>query len=84
MKPIVVILVVLCTLSSARAQYTKGNLKLESATAQPRYLYQHLQLYPIYANAAFVAQHKSLGKYVALKDALGKKKVTIIESNGEK
>lgn len=73
MKTIVPILTVLCSASIANAQYTKDNLRLEAA-AKSKYRYQNLQLYPIYANAAFVAQHKSVGKYVALKKTLLKKR----------
>jgi len=82
MKTIIYILVILCTTSTVRAQFTKNNLKLESVTDQRKYHYQNLQLYPIYANAAFAAEHKSVGKYVTLKDALEEKKVAITESNG--
>ncbi|HEV8512395.1 MAG TPA: DUF6569 family protein [Cyclobacteriaceae bacterium] len=81
MKTIIFILTVLYSASIANAQYTKDNLRLEAA-AKSKYHYQNLQLYPIYANAVFVAQHRNVGKYVALKDALEKKKVKITESNG--
>lgn len=81
MKPGIIILLVLGALSSGSAQYTKANLTLEATSTTAKYRYEHLQLYPIYANAAFVAQHQGVGKYVPLKDALEKKKVIITESN---
>src|ERR1041385_852323 len=68
--------------SVVNAQYNKTNLKIETGFTQAKYLYQNLQLYPIRANAAFVAYHKDLSKFVTLKDALDKKKVVITESNG--
>ena len=80
MRPVICILMIFHSLSTT-AQYTKNNLKLESTTDQQKYRYQKLKLYPIYANAAFVAEHKRVGKYVALKDALEKKKVVITEAN---
>src|SRR5437868_830924 len=81
MKTIIFILTVLCFVLTTNAQYTKDNLRLEAA-GKLKYRYRNLQLYPIYASAAFVAQHKNVGKYVVLKDALEKKNVTITESNG--
>jgi hypothetical protein len=64
----------------ASAQFNKKNLKLEAAASQPKYRFQNLQLYPIRANATFAEQHKDLGKFVPLKEALAKKKVAITES----
>jgi hypothetical protein len=82
MKTSIIFCLTLCVSVIATAQYNKDNLKLESVTTQNKYKFQNLQLYPIRANDVFVAQHKSLGKFVTLKEALEKKKVAITESNG--
>lgn len=62
------------------AQYSKQNLKLESNTSS-KYRYEKLQLYPIRANASFAADHKNVGSYETLKNALDKRKVVIREAN---
>lgn len=74
-------LLIACSVTIANAQYSKENLKLES-TASTKYRYQNLQLYPIRANGAFVKDHKTVGKYETLKNALDQKKVLVTESNG--
>jgi hypothetical protein len=80
MKKVNLIIIALFICSFANAQFNKTNLKLEAAASQPKYRFRNLQLYPIRANAAFAAQHKDLGKFVPLKEALAKKKVAITES----
>jgi hypothetical protein len=64
------------------AQYNAENLKLESMTRANQYVFENLQLYPIRANQAFFTEHKNLGNYVTLKEALEKKKVEITEYSG--
>jgi hypothetical protein len=65
------------------AQYKSENLKLAQVTGSDKYVYQHLLLYPIRANRAFLEAHKNLTKYVTLEQALKAKKVLITEqSNG--
>jgi hypothetical protein len=64
------------------AQYNTQNLKLESSASVNQYVFENLQLYPIRANQTFVTEHKNLGNYVTLKDALEKKKVAITEYSG--
>lgn len=81
MKPLLIIIAVL-VITTVHAQYNKANLKLEPGSAQSKYHYQNLQLYPIRANATFVNAHKELSKFITLKDAIDKKKVAITESNG--
>ncbi len=76
-------IVAMFTASIANAQYTKSNLKLEPSVSQTKYRYENLQLYPIRANAAFVASNKGVGKYETLKNALDKKKVLVTESKEE-
>jgi hypothetical protein len=80
MKKINTLILLLCIFNFAKAQFNKTNLKLESSASQNKYRYENLQLYPIRANAAFAAQHKDLGKFVPLKEALVKNKVAITES----
>jgi hypothetical protein len=76
-----VMLFVLLSSFAANAQYKSENLKLEpqSGIAQSKYTYENLQLYPIRANKAFEAEHKDLGKYVGLKEALEKRKIVVTE-----
>jgi hypothetical protein len=68
--------------SALFAQYNAQNLKLESSASVNQYVFENLQLYPIRANQTFVTEHKNLGNYVTLKDALEKKKVAITEFSG--
>src|SRR5260221_2983916 len=81
MKSLIAALVMF-SISMSNAQYTKNNLKLESDGSKAKYHYQNLQLYPIRANATFVADNKSVSKFETLKNALDKKKVVITEANG--
>jgi hypothetical protein len=62
-----------------KAQYNKQNLKLEPVSNGGKYKFEKLVLYPIRANRAFEQQHKNVGRYVTLKEALEKKKVAITE-----
>jgi len=78
MKPSLILgLILLCI--GLHAQYNSINLKLEPAISSSPYLFENLQLYPVRANQAFLKEHKNLGNYVPLKDALEKKKVEITE-----
>jgi hypothetical protein len=64
------------------AQYKSENLRLDDQTAMAnKYKYENLQLYPIRANKAFRAEHKDLGKYVGLKEALEKQKIVVTEKS---
>jgi hypothetical protein len=83
MKTKILLAVLLCITASVSAQYSKNNLKLESATTESKYKFKNLQLYPIRANDVFVTQHKHTGKFITLKEALAKKKVAITESSEE-
>jgi len=83
MKIKILFFALLCVTSTVSAQYSKSNLKLESASTESKYKFKNLQLYPIRANDVFVNQHKKTGKFVTLKEALAKKKVVITESNEE-
>src|SRR5689334_16867077 len=68
---------------SMSAQYKSENLKLDPSATVDKYTYQHLRLYPIRANHAFVAEHKNMAKYVTLEQALKTKKVTIKEESND-
>ncbi|GHN00582.1 hypothetical protein WSM22_20710 [Cytophagales bacterium WSM2-2] len=81
MKSILIIPIVLAAIT-VNAQYNKDNLRLEAKATESKYKYQNLQLYPIRANNIFVKEHKDLGKFVTLKEALEKKKIAITEANG--
>lgn len=76
------LIIVFCS-SVAFAQYKKENLKLDSSAvvARNKYKYENLQLYPIRANAAFEREHKNIGKYVGLKEALEKRKIVVTEKS---
>jgi hypothetical protein len=64
-------------------QYKTENLRLDSSTtvAQNKYKYENLQLYPIRANRAFRREHKDLGNYIGLKEALEKRKIVVTEQS---
>jgi hypothetical protein len=67
---------------AAQAQYNSQNLTV--ATSGATYRYEKLQLYPVKANEAFEKEHKDLGKYLTLKEAMEKKMIRISEvDNGE-
>lgn len=78
----VMLFFIFCSLV-CHAQYKSENLKLDSQTlvAQNKYKYENLQLYPIRANKAFCTEHKDLGNYVGLKDALKKRKIVVTEKS---
>lgn len=80
MKSLPVIIILAFTSILVSAQYNRDNLTLEPSTSQNKYRYQHLQLFPVRANAAFVSYHENLGNFVTLKEALEKKKVAVTES----
>jgi hypothetical protein len=80
MKTIMLSLALLMVASTLlKAQYNKENLSLESALGREKYKYEKLVLYPIRANKAFEHQHRNVGHYVTLKEALEKKKISITE-----
>jgi hypothetical protein len=84
MKPIthIGLLIILCV-TIVNAQYNAKNLKVESG-ANNIYEFKNLRLYPIRANKDFEAQHRNLGTYTTLKEALEKKKIAITEAgNGQ-
>ncbi|HEY0653785.1 MAG TPA: DUF6569 family protein [Chryseosolibacter sp.] len=68
---------------AANAQYKSENLKLDpqAAVTQNKYTYENLRLYPIRANKTFEAEHKNLGTYVSLKEALEKRKIIVSEKS---
>jgi hypothetical protein len=59
----------------------KKMTSFEEQTA-PFVEYGHLRLYPIFANAEFVNQHRDLGKFTTLREAQDKKLVSITEHVG--
>jgi hypothetical protein len=61
--------------------FTKEHLKIKNA--DENYRYDNLQLYPIYASAAFLTFHKKLGPYLSLEMALAKNKILITELAGD-
>jgi len=67
------------SISLTLAQYNARNLALEPVTSTKKYLYGNLQVYPIRANQTFVTEHRQVGQYMTLKEALEKKKVVITE-----
>lgn len=64
------------------AQYNKENLKLESQVQVNQFKFENLQLYPVRANQTFFKEHKNLGNYLTLEEALKQKKVEITEYSG--
>jgi len=74
------------------AQYHHGNLKIKRAIAYANteerspeqfdlsFSYENLRLFPIIAGDAFIEQHKDLGKFTLLKDAIEQNKIIITET----
>lgn len=81
MKKLCSILIMLVG-STLLAQYNKENLKLESFVSGNLYIFENLQLYPVRANQTFFKEHKNLGNYLTLEEALKQKKVEITEYSG--
>jgi hypothetical protein len=73
------VLIIFCV-TMANAQYNSKNLKLESDATSNVYEFKNLRLYPIRANKDFETQHRNLGTYTTLKEALEKKKIAITEA----
>jgi hypothetical protein len=80
MKSILLILCMQIGAIGIHAQYNEQNLALEPVRAVARYKYENLQLFPIRASSTFATEHKSVGNYVTLKEALEKKKIAITEA----
>jgi hypothetical protein len=81
MKTILYFLLVSLSLTTL-AQYNKENLKLESQVKVNQFKFENLQLYPVRANQPFFQEHKNLGNYLTLEEALKQKKVEITEYSG--
>ena len=79
MKNLIVILLFLLV-QSGFAQYNLKNLSLETESGTKVHEFENLRLYPIRANQAFVSNHREVGKYITLKEALDRKKVVITET----
>jgi len=74
------------------AQYNHDNLKIKRAIAYANteernaeqfdvsFSYESLRLFPIIAGDAFIEQHKDLGKFTLLKDAIEQNKIIITET----
>jgi hypothetical protein len=63
------------------ARFTNEHLKINNA--DENYCHDNLQLYPIYASAAFLNYHKKLGPYLSLEMALAKNIILITELAGD-
>jgi hypothetical protein len=75
-------LLIMLTGSTLLAQYNGQNLKLESQVKVNQFKFEKLQLYPIRGNQTFFTEHKNLGNYLTLEEALKQKKVEITEYAG--
>ena len=66
------------------AQYNSDNLKILKTDQQENnnlnFSYEKLRLYPIVANDAFFNEHKEIGEFTLLKDAIDQKKILITET----
>ena len=74
------------------AQYHHGNLKIKRAIAYANteerspeqfdlsFSYENLRLFPIIAGDVFIEQHKDLGKFTLLKEAIEQDKIIITET----
>lgn len=79
MKTISIVLFLIVS-TSAMAQYKKENLKLDPGV-NTAYRFEKLKFYPVRANKRFEDEHKGLGKYTTLEQALKQKKVVVRESD---
>ncbi len=79
MKASLLSIMMIVFVSSLQAQYNKDNLKIESTTANTKYSYKNLRVYPVRANKVFEAYHRNIGKYTTLKEGLAKNKIKITE-----
>ena len=81
MKKILLAIVLFPFLSAA--QYTYKNLEvnfLEKPNESPAYTYGNLRIYPVRAKESFKREFAGIGKYMTLKEAIGKNKIKITES----
>src|SRR4030095_5301569 len=81
MKKILLAIVVFPFLCSA--QYTYKNLEvnfLEKPNEPSAYTYGNLRIYPVRAKESFKKEFAGVGKYMTLKEAIGKNKIKITES----
>jgi len=81
MKPVSVLLVLACNICAA--QYNMDNLSVEE---NPELLglltMDKLRIYPVRANDVFRAEHRSIGDYTMLKEAISDQRITITEMEG--
>jgi hypothetical protein len=80
MKTISIIVFLIISATTMAQQYKKENLKLDPVVSIT-YRYEKLQFYPVRANKTFEAEHKNLGKYTTLEQALREKKIVVKESD---
>ncbi len=78
MKNTGLLFLVLFSISSMYAQYNSENLKADYTNSAAN-TYGNLRLYAIKANDIFLAQHKNIGNYTVLSDAVEAKKVMVTE-----
>ena len=81
MKKILLAIMLSPFLSSA--QYTYKNLEvnfLEKSNESSAYTYGNLRIYPVRAKESFKKEFVGVGKYMTLKEAIGKNKIKIAES----
>jgi hypothetical protein len=81
MKKTLLAIVLFPFLSSA--QYTYKNLEvnfLEKPNESSVYTYGNLRIYPVRAKESFKKEFANVGKYMTLKEAIGKNKIKITES----
>lgn len=90
MKSLILLTVFLLAVNQSYAQYKHENLKIKSSSVEVNntapadfdmsFNFENLRLYPIIANTSFHAEHKDLGNFVLLKEAIDKKKIVITET----
>src|SRR5688572_7296768 len=81
MKKILLVIVVFPFLCSA--QYTYKNLEvnfLEKSNEASLFTFGNLRMYPVRAKDSFKKEFSGVGKYMTLKEAIGKNKIKITES----
>jgi len=59
------------------AQYNTDNLKVREAVS---FTYKNLRLYPVFANQAFLDEHKDISKYTPLQKAVAENKISVTET----
>lgn len=89
MRKTIFISIYIAFASTAIGQYNSSNLKIMDSDQESfwstnegdtTFIHKNLRLYPIIANKTFEEEHKDIGKFTMLKEAIEDKKIKITET----